>query len=321
MDKIVIIIPVYYSEDYLNRCLNSIYKQDKVDKNIIQVIIINNNSPHLEDNYQKIISFYSCFLNINYMRLSQNFGPGIARQKGLEIVPLDTKYIIFLDDDDCLGSSLALYSFLQKAKENPHFGFIFGKKNNLGIDGSNFITQTGLTGSFINYRMIIDYNLSFSDLFFEEDTLFLEEYNIITERLGQENKCPYIDLYIDLITYIKNDNKNSLCNLRFNDYQKIKKDFLRYQLRLANILLKQPNDSIGQSIILRYFNNLFLYIVFLADDFKKTKVIFQIIKKYNIKNYSFNFNNIIPMFQAEIKNKYNINSFNDYIQRMEKLEL
>lgn len=51
MDKIVIIIPVYYSEDYLNRCLNSIYKQDKVDKNIIQVIIINNNSPHLEDNY------------------------------------------------------------------------------------------------------------------------------------------------------------------------------------------------------------------------------------------------------------------------------
>ena len=58
MDKIVIIIPVYYSEDYLNRCLNSIYKQDKVDKNIIQVIIINNNSPYLEDNYQKIISFY-----------------------------------------------------------------------------------------------------------------------------------------------------------------------------------------------------------------------------------------------------------------------
>ena len=84
---------------------------------------------------------------------------------------------------------------MENAKKQPNFGIIFGKQYNLSLDGAKFITQTNLTGSLINYKMILDYNLSFSDLFFEEDTLFLEKYNIIVERLGKENKNLYTDIY------------------------------------------------------------------------------------------------------------------------------
>ena len=52
MPKISIIIPVYNSEKYLNKCLDSVFSQSFKD---FEIIIVNDGSP---DNSQAIIDSY-----------------------------------------------------------------------------------------------------------------------------------------------------------------------------------------------------------------------------------------------------------------------
>ncbi|MCI8778348.1 MAG: glycosyltransferase family 2 protein [Bacilli bacterium] len=91
-ELISIIIPVYNTEDYLDKCLSSIINQTY--KNI-EIIIIDDGST---DNSKKIIKQYmnkDCRISYYYQN---NSGVAIARNSGIDKAQGD--YIAFIDSDD-----------------------------------------------------------------------------------------------------------------------------------------------------------------------------------------------------------------------------
>lgn len=91
MVKVSVIIPVYNSEKYLNKCLDSLVNQTLRD---IEIIIVNDGST---DNSEKIIKSYLNDSRINYFA-QENQGQAAARNRALKLAK--GEYISFVDSDD-----------------------------------------------------------------------------------------------------------------------------------------------------------------------------------------------------------------------------
>jgi glycosyltransferase involved in cell wall biosynthesis len=89
-----IIIPVYNSSHYLNRCLDSIVSQPFSD---IEIILINDGST---DDSAEICEQYRSLDNRITVLHQDNQGIGFARNRGLKQAV--GQYIVFVDDDDIL---------------------------------------------------------------------------------------------------------------------------------------------------------------------------------------------------------------------------
>ena len=111
MPKISVIIPVYNTEKYVEKCLESLAKQEMKD---FEVIIVNDGST---DNSENVIKNYmqSSKLNIKYLE-KENGGLASARNYGVE--KASGKYISFFVSDDYLDknlfSELEKYMFIKK---------------------------------------------------------------------------------------------------------------------------------------------------------------------------------------------------------------
>lgn len=105
MKLVSIVVPVYNSESYITRCVDSIIQQSHRD---IEIILVNDGSsdesPGLCDNYAKkdkrIVAIHT-----------PNFGVSAARNTGAKVSSGD--YIIFIDSDDwvepyAVGTMLAV---------------------------------------------------------------------------------------------------------------------------------------------------------------------------------------------------------------------
>ena len=93
MNKLVsIIVPIYNTEKYLERCIDSLINQTY--KNI-EIILINDGST---DNSINILKKYKKIDTRIKIIDKKNEGPNIARKTGLENA--DGNYIMFVDSDD-----------------------------------------------------------------------------------------------------------------------------------------------------------------------------------------------------------------------------
>lgn len=99
MDKISVIIPVYNTGRYLERCIYSVLEQTYDN---LEIILINDGST---DNSQIIIDrFVNQFPDKVVALFQHNSGQSAARNNGLKHVT--GKYIFFLDSDDWLQKNL-----------------------------------------------------------------------------------------------------------------------------------------------------------------------------------------------------------------------
>lgn len=87
-----IVVPVYNTESYIERCLDSLIFQSY--KNI-EIIIINDCST---DKSENIIKKYLIYPNILYKKFDKNCGVGVVRQAGLNLAHGDL--VAFIDSDD-----------------------------------------------------------------------------------------------------------------------------------------------------------------------------------------------------------------------------
>lgn len=137
MEKISIIIPVYNSEKYLDKCLTSLINQ--THKNI-EIIAVNDGST---DNSEKILKQYQKQCpDIIKIYTWENHGIGATRNKGLELATGD--YIGFVDSDDYV--EVNMYSeLLKRIKETNSEAAICNiqKFNNKGKCGE-IITSSDL---------------------------------------------------------------------------------------------------------------------------------------------------------------------------------
>lgn len=92
--KVSVIIPVYNTEQYIVKCLESVINQTYKD---IEIIIVNDGST---DNSEKVIlKFVETHKNIKYI-YQENKKQGAARNTGLKNAT--GKYVMFVDSDDYL---------------------------------------------------------------------------------------------------------------------------------------------------------------------------------------------------------------------------
>ena len=91
MPKFSIIVPIFNSEKYLEKCINSLINQTF---KYIEIILVNDGST---DNSEKIIKKYTKDIRVVYLK-KENGGQGSARNMGLKNAK--GKYICFLDSYD-----------------------------------------------------------------------------------------------------------------------------------------------------------------------------------------------------------------------------
>ena len=92
--KISIIIPIYNSEKYIERCLKSIMYQNYDN---LEIILVNDGS---KDKSVEIMKKFQKLDNRIKIIDKKNTGVSDTRNRGLEIATGD--YIMFMDSDDCL---------------------------------------------------------------------------------------------------------------------------------------------------------------------------------------------------------------------------
>ena len=124
--KLSIIIPVYNAEQYLKKCLESVFQQNLKPEDF-EVICINDGST---DKTQQILEeFQKKYTNI-ILENQENFGEAISRNKALSLSK--GEFITFLDSDDYYDA-LALSKALQIIA-SQNLDILYLKMNHISED-------------------------------------------------------------------------------------------------------------------------------------------------------------------------------------------
>lgn len=200
MAKISVIIPVYNTEKYLKRCLDSVINQTLKD---IEIICINDAST---DGSLNILKDYAAKDNrIKIIDLSQNVGAGKARNIGIENA--NGEYIGFIDSDDFID--LDFYEKLYSKAVSDNYDVVKGNIYDYDDNTSNavltdFYNQNGkikqnkinflygFTSAIYNRNFIHSHNIHFpNNLSYFEDPYFSIQVAILSEHIGIADDAEY----------------------------------------------------------------------------------------------------------------------------------
>ncbi len=208
---ISVIIPMFNSEDTIERCLISVFNQSFIGD--IEVIIINDGSI---DSCSEVVSKYICQNNhFNIILINQeNGGVSNARNTGLKLA--NGEYIAFLDsDDEWLPEKLEKQ--FQVFDTNSEISFIGGLINK-SINFDQYIIDIPLSKMiFKNYfqpSTVIFKREVFQKVgFFDESQKFAEEGNYFM-RIAKDFKC--VLLNEQLVNYDQGKNGFGISGLSSN---------------------------------------------------------------------------------------------------------
>lgn len=189
--KLSIIIPVYNTEKYLSRCLQSIFGQN-FNRSEYEVIIINDGSSDQSEHI--IYQFAMLHRNLIYLRQS-NQGVSAARNAGMDLAK--GEYITFVDSDDEIEKNSLqliceklekdnldiLYPKIATYSENGELlgNITFGEKYEEIRSG---ILQERRTYPPTFYRKTLIKDIRFNEtISFGEDTVFNVKAQSLAERV------------------------------------------------------------------------------------------------------------------------------------------
>lgn len=205
MKKISFVIPVFNTELYLKKCLDSCISQD-IEKSEYEIIVIDDGST---DQSLEIIKEYKERYSNIVLILKTNGGVSSARNVGIKAAT--GEYILFVDSDDTIkGNSLKsilnelttgkldlliLNSIAVDNKNNRKYPFpaITGKCVFTGIELYKLKYIRGsVCGVAFNRKFLIENDLSFSEVIKNgEDTFFMACAFLYAQAIGHLN----IDFY------------------------------------------------------------------------------------------------------------------------------
>jgi len=250
--KVSIIIPVYNSELYIDRCIQSAIKQTLKE---IEIICVDDAST---DNSLEILKKYEKIDNrIKVIHLAENKGPSTSRNKGIDLAT--GEFIGFMDSDDYADNKFFenLYNhsndydiligwYVNETNNSKKYYSVSPYKNPSSYKGAVF--STIWRRDFINIHNIrFDENLRIAeDIMFRND---FTKYNPKQLILPDEGIYYYYKMRVGSISkfsinYIrsieKKVNRYTRLNKRENKYSKLK--------RKANKKLKQKKRLKRKSV-------------------------------------------------------------------------
>ena len=115
--KLSTVIPAYNVEQYIGRCLDSIFNQ-QIDTDLLEVIVVNDGS---KDGTENIIKQYAS-QHPNLIYISQeNQGQSVARNNGFKKATGDLVWYVDSDDATTENSIQTIFSYFEKY---PHADFL-----------------------------------------------------------------------------------------------------------------------------------------------------------------------------------------------------
>lgn len=196
MVDISIIVPVYNSEDSLNKCIDSLINQTKKE---LEIILVNDGST---DKSEDIIKSYKD-KRIKYYK---NKNQGIGKTRNFGINKTTGKYIMFIDSDDYLREDACemLYNYAENNSCDlvvcDFYRVIDNKlieekintiSGNKLKDDPSILLKVNLSPWNKLYRrdLIIDNKIKFVEDLKYEDAPFVVEALDKTLKIGQVSEC------------------------------------------------------------------------------------------------------------------------------------
>lgn len=201
--KVSVIVPVYNTEKYLKKCMDSLLNQNFDD---YEIIVINDLSP---GNAEEIIKSYND-KKIVYIKNKTNKGIGYNRNLGIK--KAKGEYICFIDSDDYVKED-----FISKM-------YNYSKENNLDLCVCDYVnvdeegsilkefnlSNFGITNYKENNKILCEINLAPWNKLYKKDML-------IKNKIEFSENLKYEDLSFVALS-IKNSKKIGKINEQLNYY-------------------------------------------------------------------------------------------------------
>jgi glycosyltransferase involved in cell wall biosynthesis len=248
--KVSIIVPVYNSEKYLEKCLYSIINQSIEE---IEIICINDGS---KDSSLKILQKYQSFCNKIIIEDQTNMGQGYSRNQGIKIA--QGEFIMFVDSDDFLINADVIKILYNEIKKQNAQVLLFSydkyyeKENIVATKSINnkintkIIESTKEKKSLFNQKaigipwnkiyqrsLLIENDIKFATSKIYEDVIFFFHAIILAKKIAMINYCAYgyrkhslstmairSKKNMDII-HVYSEIKNLLISLNTNEYDDV----------------------------------------------------------------------------------------------------
>ncbi|WP_202117298.1 glycosyltransferase family 2 protein [Clostridium chromiireducens] len=216
--NVSVIVPVYKTENYLEKCIHSIVNQN-LDN--IEIIIVNDGSP---DNSENIIhKFSSKYSNIIYIK-KENGGLSSARNMGLKYAK--GEFIGFVDSDDYIDINMYSKMFNKAVKDNSDIVICDMKYDLKGKDISNnkfedfgILDRNETLLRYLNHTYFRSHAQNkiykkelFNEVNFPEGKLF-EDMATFYKLLHRSNRVSFIN---EKLYYYNQGNEESITKKKFN---------------------------------------------------------------------------------------------------------
>lgn len=133
-ERISVVVPVYKTQRYLRKCLDSILNQTYPN---IEIVVVNDCSP--DDSAEICREYAEKYDQVKYIELEHNVGLSSARNAGIEVATGD--YLGFVDSDDWVEPEA--YELLYRLMKKLGITFI---GNPFGSIGTNDVCEGVYTG-------------------------------------------------------------------------------------------------------------------------------------------------------------------------------
>lgn len=288
MEKVTIIIPVYNSEKYIGKCLDSILAQTYTD---YEIIVVNDGS---KDNSQEIINAYKIKYPDKIISIEQE-NKGVAITRNESIYRATGKYLMFIDNDDFIDKDY-IQTYISIAEEGDYDAVIGGyrRPNENGkiirtlqlkeSEWAKFMIMTPWAKIF-KKQYLLDNNISFLKNNIGEDIYFNLKAMLLSEKIKVIDYIGYNWFFNT--TSVSNTNQKNIQNLQVyellnscydmlkeenlldDNYEILKTHFTRYIIWLLSFSTKKLNYK----IISKEYDKLFKWLEEKFPDYRKNKMI------------------------------------------------
>lgn len=222
--QLSIIIPLYNTERYIERCIRSIYTNNNLSHDNYEVLVINDGST---DNSRTIVERLQCeFTNIKLIN-KENGGQSTARNIGFDLAK--GRYIFCLDSDDSLEmeklvialeyairNELDMLPIFFRTYDENHVLLVQNEDNypiiNNAETGGEFMTRYVISGSMWRYlyrtALILENNLRLTEGIYHEDEEFVVKFMSFSKKIAYQRHLVYNHIVRGDSTVNKKDKKH-----------------------------------------------------------------------------------------------------------------